>query len=75
VVLTAVPRCGGEGRADGTIIGRDGEGRADGMVSRCFNVEEERGVDMEEEQGVDAEDAEEERAPTGVWRGNDRVRV
>jgi hypothetical protein len=41
VVLTVVPRCGGEGRADGTIIRRGGEGRADDMVPGCFNVEEE----------------------------------
>jgi hypothetical protein len=75
VVPTAVPRCGSEGRADDTVTGRGGEGRADDMVPGCFNVEEERGVDMEEEQGADAEDAEEERAPTGVCRGNDRVRV
>jgi hypothetical protein len=59
VVPTAVPGHGSEGWADGAVPGR-------------FDVEE-QGV------GVEAhavqEDAEEERAPTGVWRGNDRVRV
>jgi hypothetical protein len=36
VVPTAVPGCGGEGRADGTILG-------------CFDVEEERGAGVEEQ--------------------------
>jgi hypothetical protein len=59
VVPTAVPE-------------RDSEGWADGAVPGRFDVEE-QGVGVE----VHAveEDTEEERAPTGVWRGNDTVRV
>jgi hypothetical protein len=60
VVPTAVPE-------------HDGEGRADGVVPRHFDVEEEQAVGIEAH--AVEEDAEEERAPTGVWRGNDRVRV
>jgi hypothetical protein len=71
MVSTTVLRCGGEGRVDGAVLG-------------CFNVEEERGIDVEEQRGADMEvhaedtveaDAEEERAPVGVWRGNERVSV
>jgi hypothetical protein len=71
MVPTTVLRCGGEGRVDGAVPG-------------CFNVEEERGTDVEEQWGTDVEvhaedtvetDAEEERAPMGVWRGNERVRI
>jgi hypothetical protein len=70
VVPTAVPGRGGEGRAGNTIPGR-------------FDVEEERGASMEAHtehsvrgggHAVEV-DAEEERASTGVWWGNDRVRV
>jgi hypothetical protein len=73
VVPMAIPGLGGEGWADGTVLG-------------CFDVEEERGADMEEERGGGAHggrggggaveaDVEEERASVGVWWGNERVRV
>jgi hypothetical protein len=60
VVSTVVPERGGKGLADGAVPLR-------------FNVEEERGAGVEAH-AVEAH-AEEERAPAGVWRGNERVRV
>jgi hypothetical protein len=65
VVSTMVPERSGEGRVDSAILG-------------CFDIEEERGIDVEEERGtrggcgggctveVDVEDTEEEWAPVGV---------
>jgi hypothetical protein len=53
------------------VPGRGGEGRADGAAPGHFDVEEEQGADVE----AHAEDAEEEWAPTGMWQGNERVRV
>jgi hypothetical protein len=71
MVLTAVLGRDGEGRTDGVVLKRGGEGRADGAVPGRFDVEEERGVGAR----GGGRAVEEERASTGVWWRNDRVRV
>jgi hypothetical protein len=75
MVLTAVLGRDGEGRTDGAVLERGGEGRVDGAVLGRFDVEEERGVGARGGGHAVEEDVEEERAPTGVWWRNDRVRV
>jgi hypothetical protein len=49
-----VPRCGGEGQADGAVLG-------------CFDVEE-QGAGVEEEQGADVEAHIEDAEEGAQWR-------